>query len=135
MRTSLLIIALLLLLITPASAQVDECQQFADNWMAFAGKDLLSSGVERFDYQVDEAGNWNLPEGYRNTGGSLLHNGGILIYGYPKLKGQIITDPQEAARILEWQATDYVAIFCSLKSDFSAGEQPGMHDAYWYKQR
>lgn len=135
MRKHILTAALFLLLLTPASAQVDECKQFADTWMSYAGKSLYASGVEAFDYQVDREGRWNLPAGYRAIGGSILHNGGIMIYGYPeRLNGQIVTD-NKAAEILEWQSTDYVAIFCSLSSDFSASDRPGMHDAYWYKQR
>jgi len=136
MRKHILTAALFLLLLTPASAQVDTCRQFADSWMSFEGKSLYASGVEAFDYQVDSEGRWNLPTGYRAIGGSILHNGGILIYGYPeRLNGQIVTASDKAAEILEWQATDYVAIFCDLSSVPKAGGKPGMHNAYWYKQR
>lgn len=132
--TILAMVIVLTLVFTPGAAQVDVCREMADRWMSFDGMSLEQSGVEPFDYQVDGAGNANLPDGYVPVQGNLLRNGGYKIYAHPGLaEGQIITDPAEGARLMELQSTYYVAFFCDLVATQTDGGRMGQHNVIWYK--
>lgn len=94
----------ILLAVSTQIAPVDSCAPF-DAWI----------GGERFDYQIDAQGNWNLPDDAEN----------MATMSFPKTA---IWKYYSAS-----QDSTYVIVFLSLEPTHPFGQRAGQHDICVYK--
>ncbi len=104
MKKLSVLVLLVILCVFPSVKAEDKCASF-DQWI----------GGERFDYQIDSQGNWNLPSDAEIVATVTFPKSGLWKY---------YSANQDAS---------YVIVFLSLEPTYPIGKRSGQHDICVYK--